>query len=106
MKKKFNYLVSSLVLAFAGALSAFAQPKDMVSTLNNATTTVKTWTQPLVNLILVILGLVAVGRAVATYISSRRSQSGNGNEELLNMILTTIVAVAFIFLVNVLFFKS
>lgn len=108
MKEKIKYLAVSAFVALAGAVPALAEiqasKNGMEQTLNSMRTTIKGWAQPLVNLVLIALGLFAVGRAVATYVSSRRSQQGGGNEELLSMIATTLIVVGFIFLINYVFF--
>lgn len=106
MKKRIKYLAASAVVAMAGVVPAMAQVQSMDQTLNTMQTTIKSWAQPIVNLVLIVLGVFAVGRAVATYVSARRSQQGGGNEELLSMIATTLIVVAFIFLINIIFFKS
>lgn len=106
MKKRIKYLAASAVIAMVGVVPALAQMNSMEQTLNKMQTTIKGWAQPIVNLVLIALGIFAVGRAVATYVSSRRSQQGGGNEELLSMIATTLIVIGFIFLVNVVFFRS
>lgn len=106
MKTRIKYLVASVTVALYNSLFALAQPQDMGSTLNRMSGTIKTWAQPLVNLVLVALGIFAIGRAVSAYIASRRSQQGGGNEELITMITTTLIVVGFIFLVNAIFFNG
>ena len=105
MKKFFHRLLAVVLAGAAGIIPVLAQPQSMTGALNDMTSTVKTWVQPLVNLVLVAVGIFAVGRAVSAYLASRRNQQGGGNEELLSMIATTLIVVGFIFLVNVIFFR-
>ena len=105
MKFNVKYLFVTAMVAVLQAVPALAQPQSMTGALNDMTSTIKTWVQPLVNLVLVAVGIFAVGRAVSAYIASRRSQAGGGNEELISMITTTLIVVGFIFLVNLIFFR-
>ena len=105
MRTKVKYIAASVLSALAGAQAALAQPQSMNGVLNDMSTNIKGWAQPIVNLVLIALGIFAIGRAVSAYIASRRSQQGGGNEELISAITTTLIVVGFIFLVNLIFFR-
>lgn len=106
--KILNSLLLALFGLFASIKSAVAQIEidKIQGTLENVPTEARNLVNPIFNILLFIVGIIAAGVLVYGYIQKKRSNDPNSGDSLVSGALNTVYVVVGIYIIKFIFFGA
>lgn len=108
IKKIYLSAITAVLGLFCFAETALAQVKieSLDSQLTQVPTQVKKFINPIVNIILLIVGVIAIGILVYGFIQKKRSNDPNSADGLVSGALNTVYVVVGIYVIKFFFFGA
>jgi len=106
IKSYFKYLMASLIVFLGNASNTFAEIKGtggIKSQLEGVTRNITDLIDPIVNIVLAIVGVIALGVIMWAYAKKKKGDA-NANDALMDAGWTTLVVVIFVYVVKLFFF--
>lgn len=108
MKTKafFKYAAATIATSLIGIPMSFATTvkiEGLESQLNNVTENIAKIANPIINIILAIVGVIAIGVIAWAFSKKKKGQDG-ANDAIMDTAWTTLAVVAFIYVVKSFFF--
>ena len=104
---RIKYACTSVLVFLMGAFTGFAQnpvsSTELKTKLDGVTKSIGEIANPLINIGLAVIGVIAVGVAIWAY-SKKKKGDANANDGLMDAAWTTLAIVAFIYVVKSFFF--
>lgn len=99
--------IATLVALFCNSLSVLAQDtlnsNNIKSRLTQVTSDIGEIVNPIINIALAIIGVIAIGVVVWAYAKKKKADP-NANDALMDAAWTTIAIVAFVYIIKSFFF--
>lgn len=108
IKKIYLSAITAVLGLFCFAETALAQLniQSLDKELGNVPKQIKTFINPIVNIILLIVGIIAIGVLVYGYIQKKRSNDPNSADGLVSAALNTVYVVMGIYIIKFFFFGA
>lgn len=106
--QKFSLLPALFVVMLTESVPASAQLKlDQVEqNLRDVPTRVGTMIGPIIDIVLLILGLAVIASLVVAYINKRKDNNNNSNDKIIDALWTALVVILGIYAVKFFFFPT
>ncbi len=106
--ERISMLAAMFIVSLFNAVPASAQMKiDNIKTeLGNVPDTIKDLINPIINIVLLILGLGVIASLIVAYINKRKDNNSNSNDKIIDALWTAMVVILGIYAVKFLLIGS
>lgn len=106
--RKFSLLPALFVVMLTESVPASAQLKfsEIEQNLKNVPDSVAKMISPIIDIVLLILGLAVIASLVVAYINKRKDNNNNSNDKIIDALWTALVVILGIYAVKFFFFPA
>lgn len=105
---KLSLIPAFIIVAAMNAIPASAQLQfnQIESELKNVPTNVGKMVGPIIDIVLLILGLAVIASLIVAYINKRKDNNSNSNDKIIDALWTALVVIIGIYAVKYFFFPN